>query len=171
MRPLIHPPGSLPDLVPKGLVDIWIAPPTTPAEQMQVAIGSLWQQHSIALILAGLMAGMLIIIGLWLARDWRGRVLRFQLKRLSKLIRRAPEAVPQSVGPALMWALARYFAMQPAVDRARLPPPWQDLIAKLDRLRFGLPAPPETWQALLSHMARQSRCVPRAAIAPNAVRA
>lgn len=162
MTALIHPLGSLPDATPKGLVDIWIAPPATAAEQAQVALHSLWQQHSSTLVLAGLMAVALIILGLWLARDFRGRVLRFQIQRLSSLIARAPEAAPQSVGPALMWALARYFKMRPAVDRAALPPPWQDLIAELDRLRFGLSSPPQAWQRLLVNFAMQSRRVPRA---------
>jgi hypothetical protein len=168
MTALIHPPGSLPDAAPKGLVDLWIARPATPAEQAQVALQSLWQQHSGPLILAGLLAGLLIILGFWLARDWRGRVLRFQLKRLSRLIARAPEVAPQSVGPALMWALARYFHMRPAVNRAALPQPWQNLIAELDRLRFGLGASPQAWQQLLEKLAMQTRCVPRTAIPHNA---
>lgn len=162
MTALIHPLGSLPDTAPKGLVDIWIAPPATAAEQAQVVWQSLWQQHGSALVLAGLVAAALIILGLWLARDWRGRVLRFQIRRLSSLIARAPEASLPSVGPALMWALARYFKMRPAVNRAKLPPPWQDLIAELDRLRFGLSAPPRAWQQLLVNFAMQSRRVPRA---------
>lgn len=167
MTALIHPLGRLPDAAPKGLVDIWIAPPATAAEQAQVALHTFWHQHNSALILAGLMAAMLIIFGLWLARDWRGRVLRFQIQRLSRLIARMPEAAPPLVGPALMGALARYFKMRPAVDRAALPPPWQNLIAELDCLRFGLGTPPQAWQPLLANLARQSRRAPHAGIPPK----
>jgi hypothetical protein len=164
MTTLIHPPGSLPDAAPKGLADIWIVPAPTQAAQAQAALHTLWQQHSGVLSLTFLITVMLIAFGLWFARDWRGRVLRFALRRLSRRIEREPSALPEPIGAAVMWALARYFGMRPAVDRRLLPAPWQALVQRLDRQRFSSRTEPQDelqiWQQLLSAIALLSRQAP-----------
>lgn len=166
MTALIHPPGNLPEGAPRGLVDIWMSAAPTQMAQVQAVLHGVWQQHGGAIALA--VGGMILVLafGLWLARDWRGRVLRFSLHRLARLLARDARTVPEPIGAALMWSLARYFGMRPALDRRRLPEHWHDAVRQLDALRFAA-APQATrvdpmaerqaWQALLRRMATLSR--------------
>ena len=156
--PLITPPGALPDGAPKGLHDLLFSPPPSVATLAQQAVEHSLRQHS--LLWFGLLAVLVLLAGLifWLHRDWRGRLLRWQLTRLNKLASRAPDTLPEPVGAALSWALARYFRQRPGLDRTALGAGWQAHVAAFDRLRFAAtPAPVEDWQALLQAIDAHSR--------------
>lgn len=161
--PLVHPVGGPPTTAPKDLVDILLPPSPHLGQQLEQVL----TPHS-HLALAGWVLGLLALGGAgWLViRLWRDRhhiLLRWRLDRLSRLITR-PSPLPPSldrVTYALMGALARYFSMVPAVQRARLPRPWRPLVRELDALRFApTPPDPDALLALLKAMRAQTRITP-----------
>lgn len=163
----IHPPGGLPDGAPKGLVDVWMTTSPPLAEQTKQAVMDAVHTHALAISLWAVALILLIGVSIWFFRDWRGHLLRWQIRRLQRLLHRDSTNAPEPVGAALMWAVARYFRMHPAVDRRALPPEWQIKINYLDTLRFGPPTPTTDWQALLDDMSALTRQV-RAAQNPVA---
>lgn len=164
--PLVHPVGAPPTTAPKDLVDILLPPSPHLGQQLEQVL----TQHS-DLSLLGWLVGLValggvgwLIIKLW--RDRHGILLRWQLDRLSRLITRPSPVSPalDRVIPALMWALARYFSMAPAVQRTQLPPPWRPLIRELDALRFApTPLDPDALLALMNTMRTQTRIPPERA--------
>ncbi|WP_407275977.1 hypothetical protein [Halothiobacillus sp. DCM-1] len=157
-QPLITPPGGLPDGAPKGLNDLLYHPLPDALAQAQQAITASWQQHALGWM--GSLLGLALLLGLviWLHRDWRGRLLRWQLTRLARLCTRRPQMLPEPIGAALGWALARYFRHPGGLDRRALRPDWQAAIRELDRLRFAAaPAPVDHWLALLHALRQLSR--------------
>ncbi|MHB9022109.1 MAG: hypothetical protein ACYC3A_09795 [Halothiobacillus sp.] len=170
---LIHPPGGLPEAAPKGLVDVWMNTPPPAAEQFQHAMIAALHTHGEWIAVGTVLLILLGWGGFYLWRNWRGIILRGQINRLRRVMTREPQTLPEPVGAALMWALARYFKMRPAVDRRRLPLAWQAHIATLDALRFGsAQADVADWQALLAAMWVQTRIADSASnAAPKAVSA
>ncbi|OZB55425.1 MAG: hypothetical protein B7X35_08995 [Halothiobacillus sp. 14-56-357] len=159
---LIHPPGGLPDGAPKGLVDVWMPNTPSAALQAKAMLGHAIEHHAVGIVFWGLLLGVLLGFAIWFWRDWRGRVLRWQICRLQQMLRRHPDQPPESVGAALTWALSNYFQARPfqmgrTLDRRALPPDWRALVAQLDLLRFGPRASNEEWLALLRAMQECSR--------------
>ena len=149
--PLIIPPGSLPHGAPQGLNDLLWNPPATAAEIAQQALAAGWQHHAPLWIGLGIGLLLLVALGWQLAQDWRGRLLRWQLKRLARLMQRRPDTLPEPVGAALHWALAQYFRQRPGLARTALPPAWHAAVRRLDALRFsGHTATPADWLALFT---------------------
>lgn len=163
---LIHPPGGLPQGAPKGLMDVWMNTQPPVAEQARAALVDAIAAHAFGLVFWGFVLVVLIGFGLWFWRDWRGRLLRWQIRRLRHLLQREPTSAPEPGGAALMWALARYFRMRPGVDRRALPREWQVQISALDMLRFGPAAPTTDWLTLLDNIATLTRA--RCATHPQA---
>ena len=136
---LSHPAGQIPPTAPQGLVDILWPEPSSIGEHIEQALTLHAREHGLwwlaGILLLGLFA--LLLYRIW--RDRRGIILRWRLSRLLHLVtRNQPKRVPaERIATALMWALARYFGMAPAVQRADLPPEWRPLIHSLDTLRFG----------------------------------
>ncbi len=157
---LIHPPGGLPEGAPKGLVDVWMNTQAPVAEQARAALADAIHAHAFGVVLWGLLLVVLIGFGIWFWRDWRGHLLRWQIRRMQRLLQRDPRSAPEPVGAALMWALARYFRMRPSVDRRALPADWQERVAALDTLRFGPPAPVSDWLVLLDDLSALTRGQP-----------
>lgn len=154
---LIHPPGGLPEGAPKGLVDVWINTQPPVAEQARHVLVDVLHAHGLSIAVWGFLLFLLICIGIWFWRDWRGHFLRWQIRRMQRLLQRDPHSAPEPVGAALMWALARYFRMRPSVDRRALPPDWQVQVAALDMLRFGPAAPVAKWLTLLDDLSALTR--------------
>ena len=154
---LIHPPGGLPEGAPKGLVDVWMNTQAPVAEQARAALVDAMHAHAFGFVFWGFLLLVLIGFGLWFWRDWRGHLLRWQIRRMQRLLQRDPLSAPEPVGAALMWALARYFRMRPCVDRRALPPEWQVQVVALDTLRFGPSAPVTAWLALLDDLSALTR--------------
>lgn len=155
MSALMHPPGGLPDGAPKGLVDIILLPqPPSPVAQFTHTLTQ--DSSTLGIVLGGIIC---LLIGIWwLRRDWRGRLLRWQVQRLQRLIQREPQATPEPVGTALAWALARYFRHRPGLNRQHIPPEWQPLVQQFDALRFA--ATPRTsvaWLDLLAAIRQRTR--------------
>lgn len=163
---LIPPVGGLPEGSPKGLNDLLWNPPPTAAEQAQQLLSSGWHQHAPLLTVLGIGLALLLALTIYLLRDWRGRLLRWQLKRLARLASRRPETLPEPMGAALTWALARYFKQRPALDRPALPAEWQTAVRTLDALRFGgRAASPAAWLDVLETLHQLSRHPAQAAAA------
>lgn len=154
---LIHPPGGLPQGAPKGLVDVWMNTHRPLAEQARQVLVENYHAHAFGIMVWGVVFLLLIGFLVWFWRDWRGRVLRWQIRRLQHLLARDPKQAPEPLGAALMWALARYFQMLPALDRRALPPRWRLLVVRLDVLRFGPPATIDDWRVLLREMQEHTR--------------
>lgn len=154
---LIHPPGGLPEGAPRGLVDVWMSTQPSVGEQARAALVDTITTHAFGLVFWTILLLMLIGFGVWFWRDWRGRLLRWQVRRMRRLLQRESTPVPEPVGAALMWALARYFRMRPGVDRRALPREWQVQIGALDTLRFGPAAPIADWLTLLDAMSALTR--------------
>jgi len=163
---LIHPPGGLPQGAPRGLVDVWMTTQPPVAEQAREALVNAVQTHGLSMAIWSVLLFILVWVGIWFWRDWRGHVLRWQIRRMQSLLARDSQRIPEPIGAALMWALARYFRMRPAVDRRALPPEWQRLVAALDALRFGPAAPVAAWSALLDELSAGTRNKP---VKPSAV--
>ena len=164
---LIHPPGGLPEGAPKGLVDVWMNTQAPVTEQAREALVDAIHAHAFGVVLWGLLLLALIWFGVWFWRDWRGHLLRWQIRRMQRLLQRDPLSAPEPVGAALMWALARYFRMRPGVNRRALPPEWQVQIGALDTLRFGPAAPTADWLTLLDELSALTRDPSRAS--PQAI--
>lgn len=154
---LIHPPGGLPEGSPKGLVDVWMNTQAPVAEQARAALVDAIHTHAFGLVFWAFLLLVLIGFGLWFWRDWRGHLLRWQIRRMQRLLQRDPLNAPEPVGAALMWALARYFRMHPGVDRRALPPEWQVQIGALDTLRFGPVTSAADWLTLLDDLSALTR--------------
>ena len=157
---LIHPPGGLPEGAPKGLVDVWMNTQAPVTEQARHVLVDAFHAHALSITVWGVLFLLLIWFGVWFWRDWRGHLLRWQIRRIQHLLKRDPLSAPEPVGAALMWALARYFRMHPAVDRRALLPEWQVQIGVLDALRFGPAAPTADWLALLDALSALTRDPP-----------
>lgn len=139
LAPLEHPVGQTPPTAPQGLVDILWPQPASIGEQVGGILAHHAQSQGIWWLFAlGLLGTTgLLLVRLW--RDRRGILLRWRLNRLNHLLDRSAARPPHTerIASALMWALARYFDMTPAVQRAALPDDWRPLIHTLDSLRFG----------------------------------
>ncbi|OZB35512.1 MAG: hypothetical protein B7X44_09695 [Halothiobacillus sp. 15-55-196] len=169
---LIHPPGGLPDSAPKGLVDVWMPNTPSAALQAKALLSHAFEHHALGIVFWGLLLCVLIGLAIWFWRDWRGRLLRWQIRRLQHLLRRHPDQAPEPVGAALTWALSRYFQpgnfkARSALNRSALRPDWRALVLRLDILRFGPKAAHEDWFALLRAMQECSRRNATAAAAPQ----
>jgi hypothetical protein len=159
---MIHPPDGLPDGAPKGLVDVWMPNAPTAASHAKAMLGHAIEHHAVGIVFWGLLLGVLIGFAIWFWRDWRGRVLRWQIRRLQHVLQRHPDQAPEPLGAALTWALSkyfqpRYFKASSALDRRALSPDWRALVVRLDILRFGPKAAHEDWFALLRAMQECSR--------------
>lgn len=149
---LLHPPGDLPTGAPKGLVDVWMSTAPSSMTQVKAVVLNTVQNHGVSFALGLALVVLLIATVVWFWRDWRGHLLRWQIRRMQRLLQRNTRATPEPLGAALMWALARYFSMRPAVDRQQLPAPWRECVERLDRLRFGPNGDPADWLVLLADM-------------------
>lgn len=163
---LSHPAGQMPPTAPQGLVDILWPEPSSLGEHIEQALTLHAREHGLwwlaGILLLGLFA--LVLYRIW--RDRRGIILRWRLGRLLHLVaRNQPKRVPaERIATALMWALARYFGMAPAIQRADLPPEWRPLIHTLDILRFGpTPLNADALHDVLQAMRAQARHSPAAA--------